>query len=239
MQVTVWRLWEEFWGEWVPRVTKGEPFAVVNNGDSLDGVHHNSVTQITQNLKDQRKIAAQILKPVVAQCEGRYYHVRGTEAHGGQSGQDEEELATRLGAIQTPAGLSARDELRKWIGGEQDGWVHFLHHIGTTSSAAYESTAVAREMTTAYVEAGRWRDRPPQCIVRSHRHRHVEVRLPEATGYAIGFTTPGWQLKTPLTFRIAGARQSQPQFGGSLIRRGDEELHTRHKVWRLDPPDIE
>ena len=34
-----------------------EPYAVLINGDSLDGVHHNSTTQISHNLGDQAFIA--------------------------------------------------------------------------------------------------------------------------------------------------------------------------------------
>jgi hypothetical protein len=67
-------------------------------------------------------------------------------------------------------------------------------------------------------------------VVRSHRHRNSEIRLPAKWGYAIAFVTPAWQLKTPFVFRIPGGRTSTPQIGGSIIRLGDEELHTRHFV---------
>jgi hypothetical protein len=117
-----------------------------------------------------------------------------------------------------------------------------MHHIGSTGSAAYETTAVHKELTESFVEAGRWGDEPPQIIVRSHRHRCSEVRIPAMkngeTCYATSFTTAGWQGKTPFTFKIPGARISQPQVGGSLIRAGDEETHTRHKYWRIARPKI-
>ena len=101
LQSVVWGWWEQFWGEWVPEVTHGEPFAVCVNGDAIDGSHHNGTTQWSHNLKDQVKAAATILKPVVELCEGRYYHIRGTEAHVGQSGCEEERLAEILKAIPT------------------------------------------------------------------------------------------------------------------------------------------
>jgi hypothetical protein len=50
----------------------------------------------------------------------------------------------------------------------------------------------------------------------------------------MAIVTPGWQAKTPFAWKIPGARLSQPQFGGVLIRKGDEELHSRAKVWRLE-----
>jgi hypothetical protein len=58
-------------------------------------------------------------------------------------------------------------------------------------------------------------------------------------GDAMAVVTPAWQMKTPFTWKIPGARQSQPQFGGIVIRQGDEELHIRKKVWRLERPEVE
>jgi hypothetical protein len=64
-------------------------------------------------------------------------------------------------------------------------------------------------------------------VIRSHRHRAIQIIIPTDTGLGISMTTPGWQLKTPFVYRVAGARVSMPQIGGCLVRQGDEELHTR------------
>src|SRR5262249_17336948 len=96
LQLKLWDYWEEFWGEFVPSVVRDEPFPVVHNGDAIDGVHHQAVHQWTHNLEDQSKHAEKILAPVVDLCEGRYFHIRGTEAHVGKSGQEEERLARKL-----------------------------------------------------------------------------------------------------------------------------------------------
>ena len=230
LQADVWKRWEEFWKVWVPEVTRGEPFAVVLNGDAIDGVHHRAVTQISNNLTDQARIAAQILRPVVAACNGYFYHIRGTEAHVGPSGQEEERLAEELEAIPDKDGRYARWELWLEIG---VGLVHLSHHIGTAGSLAYETTAVQKEMEQAFVESARWGDRHPDVIVRSHRHRHIETRIQTAHGFATSCTTPGWQGKTPFVYKIAGGRQTQPQIGGILVRSGDEDMYTRFRLWNL------
>lgn len=64
IQEKIWDRWGYFWQEWVPKVTKGEPYVWVNNGDALEGVHHDSVTQITQNIAIQKKIALAALNPI-------------------------------------------------------------------------------------------------------------------------------------------------------------------------------
>jgi len=225
--------WNEFWGEWVPRVTQGEPFAVAVNGDAMDGRHHGAVHQITQNLADQQKIAEAILRPIVDLCEGRFYMIRGTEAHTGQSAENEENLAGKLGAIQDAEGLHARNELWIRVG---KALCHLMHHIGTTSSSAHEASAVNAELSAEYVEAARWGHEPPDFVIRSHRHRCIVVDLDSSKGYAAGIVTPGWQGKTPFSYRIAGGRVTQPQFGGVLIRQGDEEFYYRRWVKSLPRP---
>ena len=235
LQRKLWQMWTWVFDKWVPEVTKGEPYILVHNGDALDGVHHGSKTQISQNLADQQKIAEACLRPVVERAH-TYYHIRGTEAHVGKSGEQEELLARSLGAKPDAQGHHARWEL--WL--DLHGHLcHFTHHVGTTSASAYESTAVYREMVEAYVDAGRWGRKPPQVVVRSHRHRHIEIRVQTEQGHGIAVVTPGWQLKTPFSYRVAGARQTQPQVGAVLIRVGDRMLFTDAKVWSLDRPQTE
>jgi hypothetical protein len=235
LQIKVWKLWLEFWQEWVPVATKHEPYIVVVNGDALDGVHHGSKTQVSQNFADQSTIAHECYKAVLGK-EAALYWMRGTEAHVGASGEQEELLARALGAKPDAEGHHARWELYLDLHGHL---CHFTHHIGTTGSSAFESTAPYKEMVESYVDAGRWDRKPPQVIVRSHRHRHIEVRSPSRDGHSAVLVTPGWQLKTPFVYRIPGARASQPQIGGVLIRVGDRMLYTDSKVWSLDPPETE
>jgi len=191
LQVAVAQWWDIFWEEWVPMVTRKEPYAVVINGDVNDGRHHNSTTQITQNLADQSKLAIDGLKPKLKKAT-HLFMVRGTEAHCGQSSENEELVAEGLGALPDACGNYCRPELWLRVG---SGLVHFLHHIGTAGSTAYETTALMREYGEACSEAGRWGHAAPNVVVRSHRHRHSETRVPTKQGYGVCFTTAGWQLK--------------------------------------------
>lgn len=156
-------MWEYFWEEWVPDATRGEDFAVLHNGDVIDGVHHGATTLITNNLNDQRQIAYDILRPVVDRCDGLYFQIRGTEAHVGKSAQEEEALARMLDAIPDENGLRARYDLWINVGGYL---VHALHHIGTSGSSAYEATAIHKEVMESLTEAARWNYRPPDVVVR-------------------------------------------------------------------------
>jgi len=229
-------LWEIFWYHWVPTVTRGEPFAVAIVGDLIEGRHHSAVHQITNNLAKQADIAYELISPIRDLCDGNLYIIRGTEAHTGPSGEQEEALAKKLHAIPNEFGQHARYELWKKVG---NGLAHLMHHIGSTSSQAYEATAVHKEMTEEFLEAARWGETPPDVVVRAHRHRFIEVRVATDNVYGVSMVLPGWQAKTPFTFKVAGGRIALPQFGGAIIKQGDEELYTRSKVWNLKRPAVE
>ena len=230
-QKRVWEWWTEFWDDFVPSATKKEPFAVIVNGDAVDGRGIRGAThQWSHNLTDQGRAAHAIIGPLVKRCKGQFYFIRGTEAHTGPSGAEEERLAAELGAIPNKQGLYARYDLWKTCG---PSLVHFTHHVAATGSMQFESTAVHRELVDTFTEAGRWGLRPPDVVVRSHRHRHVETVIPTANGRAFATTTPGWQGKTPFVWRGSG-RLSEPQFGGLVIRHAHGETFVRPWVKSLE-----
>ena len=233
-QKKLWGHWEEFWNDWVPKVTEGEPFHVVHNGDAVEGIHHRSTTQISHNTYDQRKIGYRVLAPIAEKARasgGNYYHVRGTEAHVGSSACDEEALAEQLQAVPNEQGQYARWDLWMNLG---DSLIQFLHHIGTISSMAYEGTALSKEVTEVMADCARWGTAPPDMICRGHRHRCYKVEYPTSRGRGIAIVGPGWQMKTPFAYKIAGARVSQPQFGGYVIRKKHGILYTLERVWTID-----
>ena len=235
IQKTLYKWWNTFWNEWVPQATGGDDYILVHNGDIIDGVHHRATTQISQNINDQKNLALEMLEPIVnlPHCKG-YYQIRGTEAHAGLAQEYEENIAQQLGAIPNEDGQYSRYDL--WLKfGEHKLLAHFAHHIGVTNSAAYETTAVLKELIEAYTEAGRWDKIPPDIVVRSHRHRFSKVELPSKNDNAISVVTPSWQLKTPFVWKMGMGRSSTPQIGGLLIREGREvNIYCRQKIWNVD-----
>src|SRR5574343_679920 len=214
LQRVVWAWWVAYWREWVPKVSRGEPIGAVLNGDAIDGTNSRDTTQVSRNPQDQERIAVAAMEPMLEACQGRLFVIRGTAWHTGDAGWSEESLAQKLGAVKDEDGRSSRYDLWLRLGGKRGPLCHFLHHIGTTSSMAYETTALMKEYADSMTEAGRWGLSIPDIVVRSHRHRHAEVRVQTANGYGTCFTTPAWQLKTPFTWKVPGGRMSKPQIGG-------------------------
>jgi hypothetical protein len=179
---------------------------------------------------------------VVKLCGGRYYQIRGTEAHSGPSSEEEEKIARALKAIPDPkTGQFARPELWKLLWRRKKNiLVHFSHHIGTSGSEVYSTTAVKKLMTDNYTQAGKWNERPADIMVRSHRHYSDELRSPSLNVREIGVVTPAWQGKTPLAHRIAIAQMKQPEIGGIIVRYSREyEPYVRTQTYRFARPDPE
>ena len=238
LQTWMFDRWIDFWTKFVPEATEGEPFDVVFNGDMIDGRHHGQDMLITNDLTEQVDIALACFRPVfaresVAKHLRRLFLVDGTECHCGLANETQKFLAARLPVTPDAHGNIVRRELWLEIGqkGRHNALAHFLHHIGSTSVSAYETTAIHRELVEAFQEAARWRNRVPDLVIRSHRHRQAKTSVPSENGLAIAEVTAGWQGKTPHVYRIAGGRQAIPQFGGTAIRSGPLDTYTRSCVW--------
>lgn len=232
-QQKVWTHWRYFWDEFVPRVTKKEPFVLVINGDALEGQPSGAKTPISLNTDDQLVIAEACIKPQMRKAAALYM-TTGTENHVGKSAENERTLARMLGAVPDDNGEHARDAIWMDLHGHL---VHFAHHVGTTSSTAYETTAPHREYAEFCARAARWNRRPPQLIVRSHRHSYVRPMVMSAAGESGSVVTPGWQLKTPFAGRLVQGRAGEPQIGGVVLRVGSRMgLYTAAYVYEMERP---
>lgn len=223
-----WAAWEEA-KAWVRQVIKDEPFDALLGGDLVDGMHHNSTTEMSDNINDQESAAVEILAPMIEGAD-RVFGIRGTEAHVGQAGQSDERICRALGCVPDDDGRYARYDLWYRLGRKDGPLVHDLHHIGTVGTQAYESTAPMREYAEACIEAARMGMQPPDVIVRHHRHRGLDVKIPTVRGQALVFTVQGWQLKdSAFTWRATGVRQAVPQLGLTVLQFSEEAgPWTRH-----------
>lgn len=205
-QQEMWRVWLLFRQHC--RTIKAKKRILVINGDIIDGFHHNTVALATNNIAVQEAAAAKILRPLTEDFS-RVFVCRGTEAHVQQSAQSDERVAKAIGAEMDDNGNQA--SWQWWL--EVDGLVlNIAHHIGTTSSAAYETSAVMRELVAALTENGQWDQRLPDVFIRSHRHRFIELAIPQTNGKIHALVTPGWQLRSPFVERVD--RMRMPHIGG-------------------------
>lgn len=234
LQEYTWNCWSHFWDEYVPAVTKRIPakyITVVANGDVIDGNHHQAV-DLVPNVMTQERAAVDILKQIANRY--RMFMVRGTEVHGGKSDQNTESIARQLGCEMDEAGNNSVWQL--WL--EVEALVfQFAHHIGTTSSAAYETSAPMRELVSGLVESAQWDQRLPDVMVRSHRHRYIPVSIPRSGDRDIQLiVTPAWQLRTPHVERID--RMRLPHIGGVVFIVEGDICQVKKKIYDMPKPSV-
>lgn len=235
IQEKIWKHWLYFWKVFVPEVTQNKDFIVVHNGDVIDGVHHRTTTQISHNLVDQENIAVEVMSIIKdnPKCK-KLFFLRGTEAHSGPSAESEERIAERLKADKNEqTGNYTRYIL--WLRFGKNVLAQFAHHISTTNSAAYESTAVYKEQIELFTDSGRYKLEPPDIVVRSHRHRFLMTITAGKNENSISVVTPGWQAITPFAYRGSRGRTGLAQVGGIVIKEGSEvPLYVRHSIIALE-----
>lgn len=231
------KAWDHFWNEFVPYTTKGYRIAAIEiNGDVVEGIHHNRTGIIGTTWTEMENAAVELLEPL-RKLGDNLFCIRGSEAHAAPMAESEERIAKRLGATPTETGEFSHWQARIQPEGSHT-LFHFAHHIGTTSSAAYETSAPMREMIAAFVEAAQWEQGLPDIVVRSHRHRFTLVPLPGTRDgiyrrrYAV--ITPGWQLRTPHVERIDRLRI--PHIGGVVFLVEDGECKICEKLYPLPEP---
>lgn len=228
---TLWRYWNDFWDVFVPGQIQGSEKTVIEiNGDLIDGNHHNTVTLWTNDTDTQAANTVDLLKPL--KTFGDIYIVRGTEAHSGPGSKAEERIARELGVKPNENGDYSVWQLVVQV---ESQIFNFAHHIGVTSSAAYETSAPMREMVAALVEASQWNRPLPTVYVRSHRHRFIPVSIPTSLGRFMSIITPGWQARTPFSERID--RMRMPHIGGIVFRVEDGVCECREKLYPLPDPE--
>jgi UDP-2,3-diacylglucosamine pyrophosphatase LpxH len=227
IQKQLHRFWNEFW-DWTYARLNGEPFVLVHNGDVIDGEHHQSKENITNQFSVQVGMAEELLKPHVDKSVG-FYCIRGTEAHSGKSAEYEEIIAKHLGAIKCEeTGAYTRYQMFAELGNQL---IDFSHHIGTSSAHAYKSSPAMRVMAASFATAGEWGLRVPNILIRGHSHDYVEVKRPNCRVVVC----PSWQAKTAFVWRVDTA--VTPVIGGLIIREGSEGVHIREKIFTVKRPD--
>lgn len=232
-QRTLQKFWKHFWGVFVPgEIAGAEKVVLVINGDVLDGVHHDTVNILTNSWAVQEQAAARQIRSIYDLCPVKIDEtlmVKGTEAHVGPDGESEDRIAERLRIIKEGEQL----DYQLWINVDNV-LFQFAHHIGTTSSAAYESSGPMRELVAAMVEAAQWGAKVPRVVVRSHRHRFIEVPIPSQYGRIRCVITPGWQCRTPFVERID--RMRMPHIGGVIFLVEGDRCQVIEKIYPMPKP---
>lgn len=219
VQEWLWACWLDATGRWLPSVVGADRYALVLNGDLVEGVHHGTKEIVSAEVADHQAAAMAALghlKPA------KTYVVEGTEVH---SNNREHGIAAALKAVPDPdTGKRAWPRLTLTVAGTR---CCFFHHISTTSRAWLEASALGIYLANEQLEAARAGEPLPAVMGCAHRHRWGYY---EGAG-GLAFVTPPWQLCTRYARRVVPSARTRP---GMVVLdwrdRRDGELPEKHVI---------
>jgi hypothetical protein len=201
------RCWEHFTDEYVPAVVGRRKFALLVNGDVLEGNHHGGHQLVSAAVKVQRRIALELLRPLAARAS-EVYVVKGTECH---TRDDEEDIAAELKARRCPDTDNFAPDW--WDINVRGCLTSFRHHIPATSRRALKGSQLSIQLIEEQAEAAGAGTPIPRVVVRSHRHTYGSYD----DGCGMAVVLPAWQLLTRHGHKVVPAAQRGIMVGGVVL----------------------
>lgn len=197
VQIFLWEKWLLFW-QMVAEIVKDDPFILLINGDIIEGIHHGSQDVVASKKREHSRIAQEVIRPIAARAFDTLL-IKGTECHVGDVEMD---VAAALGL--RPAQDKTLFEVNGCL-------CDAAHHIGTTSRAYLEATAMSVSAGNARLNSLRAGQRAAQVFLRAHRHCGGHF----SDGSATLVITPAWQFLTRHGFKVVP--DSIPRPGGAVL----------------------
>jgi predicted phosphodiesterase len=182
---------------------KNRRLIVVHDGDAVEGIHHNSIQNITFNKDEQAEIHLDLMDTFLRgvkfdQKKGdKLYYVSGTESH---TGETEDVIAKDLGAEDG----KVFDFLSLNVNGRN---LWFLHHGKKRGMGANEGNALRNWLRDIYWECKKSESIPPDMIVSGHTHtpswNTYIARGRDGFHMIHGVICPSWQAKTRFAWKVA------------------------------------
>jgi len=206
----------------------GEPFALVVNGDLIDGNHHGTQEIWSVNLQDHANAALELLAPIVAKAAATFVVV-GTESH---TKEAEYGIAEYLKAApDNDNQCPAHNQLNLSVG-EHRYPVRFVHHISTTSREHLRASRLSIHLSNTRTAASDAGHTPPKMLVAGHSHvADVYQRLDLAC-----VTLPAWQLLTRYGHKVVPS--SVPAVGLAALSFDEPIPRIRMFTSCAKPPEI-
>jgi len=225
-QAWLWDRWLEF-QNWAGRTIGAEPWALILNGDLIEGAHHKTKELIHHDPGVHVAAAVETISPLASRAS-LVFVTKGTEAHSGHSA--ELGIGHSIGGVVNPNAadtVRAADDWQIRTGGGH--LMSVWHHCSATSREWLESGEYSRIISHEQAQCRRAGHDVPSIFVRAHRHVPGGFQSPSGTA----IITPAWQLLT--RFGKKAVPGSRCFVGGTIVDTSGELPQWLH-WWRPEPP---
>lgn len=199
MQEWLWLCWERA-NQFIEDSVGDESYALVLNGDLMEGIHHHTKEVWTPEVKDMLEAAVQIVAPLAVNA-AKTFVIRGTECH---VGNNEESIAKIIGAYPDhQTGLHSFDRLTLDLNGVRH---VFRHHIGTSVRRGLAATQLSANLVEEQIEAVNNGEPIPRVVCCAHRHKFGWYR--DDNGICV--VSPPWQGLTRFGHKVVSQARTKP-----------------------------
>lgn len=236
--------WLKSWDTFQEMIN-GEPWILILNGDLVEGHHHKSHQNVSPQGAMEFRAAHRLLRTPLGIPNLKHIHViRGTEAHVGKGGCNEESLAAILanGDEDLPAQPIVRcpDIPSNWSSYHRrilvDGRLFDIRHHGRFGQRAHTAEAYlklyAQDIALNHILAGH---EPPDIAIRSHFHQFMDSG-PSTSWKTRVVALPSFQAITTFGHRISIEKVARVGIVAMETRRTGIDIHPI--IFQPDRPKI-
>ncbi len=212
-------LWEG-WTDWVGQVKaarKGADFTILVNGDACDGLHHRTQQLISGLIPIQFDIFRACIDPLLALSPDRIIFTRGTPAHVGENGENEESAAKAIAREGYTVVRELDTQTHTWwhyFGEYGPLYLDAAHHGSGLGNLPWTKPNAARRNAAAlFMDYALEKRRHPDLVLRAHVHRTAD----SGNDYPVRYIAmPAWQMKTG--FSHQRHTNTLPDIGGVIVQ---------------------
>jgi UDP-2,3-diacylglucosamine pyrophosphatase LpxH len=199
--------------EFSGKVRKNKRLIVVQDGDAIEGWHHNSLQICVHNKDSQAEIHEELMDSFLRRSKfskkdgDKLFYIRGTETH---TEEKENEIGKDLGAEKSPEGFYTFDHLELMVNGRR---IWYVHHGKKRGTGANEGNALRNWLRDIYYDCEKVGAEPPDIVISGHVHsptytNHV-VRRGNGFHVMHGVICPSWQEKTRFAYKVAPVERNE------------------------------
>ena len=216
LQKTLWKQYEECL-DFIKQERKKSRLIWVENGDTCEGIHHQTTQIVCPRVETHENIASDILdytfKKIKFTDGDRAYMVAGTEAHAASGNQSENRVANDLGCFipqyTETSGKNNRYAWDKLIIRINGVLFDIAHHGGSVGARAWtEENGMYNRVKSFYFQTLNEERDLPRYWIRSHNHQFIQATYDGKRGSITGIVTPSFQFKTGFGQKVAGDKIS-------------------------------
>jgi hypothetical protein len=251
-QKLIYKQWIECWKK-IALERKKSRLIVINDGDAVEGIHHETTQIISCRTSEHKKAHADCMDDGLNIANfnpingDKIYYMSGTEEHVGNGSQLEEDVAEDLmGVVPVWEKTILNDKDEEETVGRYT-WDHLsievnkvlvdvAHHGGAVGRKAWTTSDGLRStLKSIYFECLELNRPIPRYWVRAHLHNFVHATYEGERGIIEGIMLPSFQLKTGYVYKKFGAQVKPADVGMVYIVVNDDGS----SYWRCERMMVE